>query len=382
MTGKRSKAKHRQHAVIAGLGVLVIVAGFLVMNFSSTAPERIAMPAPAPVPPATIDVQVQTSLTRDELVASTGTFAGLFTQHAPYRDSELDAYQQMSGITPNMITMFNKWDTDFRSDAADKAYARGAVPMVSWEPWASGSSNNDPAYSHQQIISGVYDEYITRYAQSVASYEKTIAIRFAHEMNGGWYPWGANVGSNTSATYAQMWQHVHDIFTANGADNVAWVWSTNVIRAVPDTKVPLVGLYPGDAYVDLVGMTAYAVGEASAAELYDPTVHVIQQFTQKRFLMTETGAKPYAGKTGFINSFFDYMAQPHIFGFVWFETDKDTGGNDYWRVEDSAENVAAYRAGGLKLVMAPSSKSTTVTVLESEGYTPAPNDIAVIPGGP
>jgi mannan endo-1,4-beta-mannosidase len=48
-------------------------------------------------------------------------------------------------------------------------------------------------------------------------------IGFAPEMNGNWYKWG---DQNTSpATWVAAWRHVVDVFRANGADNVSWLWT-------------------------------------------------------------------------------------------------------------------------------------------------------------
>jgi beta-mannanase len=47
---------------------------------------------------------------------------------------------------------------------------------------------------------------------------------------------------------------VHDLFAAAGARNVTWMWSPNVTYP---GAAPLAGLYPGDDYVDWVGLSGY-----------------------------------------------------------------------------------------------------------------------------
>ena len=41
-------------------------------------------------------------------------------------------------------------------------------------------------------------------------------LRFAHEMNGGWYRWAKGVNGNTSDQDVQAWRHLHDLFAAEG----------------------------------------------------------------------------------------------------------------------------------------------------------------------
>jgi Glycosyl hydrolase family 26 len=105
-----------------------------------------------------------------------------------------------------------------------------------------------------------------------------VIIRFCHEMNGSWsgYSPGCTVAVNgafggqpagtTCADFVAMWQHVVKVFAEQGATNARWLWCPNVMgssAATPSqsgwsdgsgtTKL----LYPGDAYVDYVGLDGY-----------------------------------------------------------------------------------------------------------------------------
>ena len=68
-----------------------------------------------------------------------------------------------------------------------------------------------------------------------------------HEMNGGWFWWGGK----PPAAFIRLWRQMFDYFTATkGLDNLLWVYSPNHGPKTAD-------YYPGDAYVDLVGLDAY-----------------------------------------------------------------------------------------------------------------------------
>ena len=54
-----------------------------------------------------------------------------------------------------------------------------------------------------------------------------------------------------------MWRHVHDVFTAQGATNVTWVWCPN-IQGPKSTS--LAEMYPGDSYVDWTCVDGYNWG--------------------------------------------------------------------------------------------------------------------------
>ncbi len=79
-------------------------------------------------------------------------------------------------------------------------------------------------------------------------------IRFAHEMNGTWYPWS---GSATASTYVAAWRHIVSLFRADGVTNVQWVWSPNVQEG---SKYPISPYFPGDEWIDYVGLDGYNWG--------------------------------------------------------------------------------------------------------------------------
>ena len=72
------------------------------------------------------------------------------------------------------------------------------------------------------IARGAQDRYIMRFARSVARFRGTVYLRYAHEMNGYWYPW-----SHGARAYRWAWRRIVRLFRAAGARNVRFVWSVN-----------------------------------------------------------------------------------------------------------------------------------------------------------
>jgi beta-mannanase len=167
-------------------------------------------------------------------------------------------------------------------------------------------------------------------------------IRFAHEMNGHWYPWASTVNGGSAKDYVAAWRHVHDVFAAHGVTNVAWVWSPNVNRYLKSVK--LKPLYPGDAYVDIVGMVGYGTQRGETFKTtFGSTISEIRTFTSKPLLITETGAaeKP-SNKPAWTASFFKALSVRHdVIGFVWFNQTK----REAWRVTTSTAALNAYKRG-------------------------------------
>jgi beta-mannanase len=62
----------------------------------------------------------------------------------------------------------------------------------------------------------------------------------------------ACLGTLGSTGYIEAWQHIWTIFRQVGASNVAFVWCPSIVS--PDFAVPY---YPGDQYVDWIGVDGY-----------------------------------------------------------------------------------------------------------------------------
>ena len=120
------------------------------------------------------------------------------------------------GRQPNVALYYSSWNERFQLGFARQAYSDGATPAVQIEPFG---------ISLDAIAAGRYDGYLRRYARQVASYGHPVIIGFAHEPDGGWYPWG--VRNCPPATWVAAWRQVVTVFRAAGAGNVIWLWTMN-----------------------------------------------------------------------------------------------------------------------------------------------------------
>jgi hypothetical protein len=170
-------------------------------------------------------------------------------------------------------------------------------------------------------------------------------LRFAHEMNGNWYPWCEAVNGNQPGDYIRAWQHVHGLFTAAGASNVNWVWVPNGGGYIDPSL-----LYPGEAFVDTVGLDAYNWGTTqawSSWQLPDAVFgpHLAQLRTVapgKQIIITETASTETGGsKPDWNTALVSYLrTQPDVSGFVWFHFNKETD----WRINSSPGSAGALSA--------------------------------------
>ncbi len=224
----------------------------------------------------------------------------------------------------------------------------GSIPVVEWGSWLYSAGVNQPTYALSRIINGSFDSYITRWAQDVKAWGHPLFICFDVEMNGAWYPWSEKVNGNKAGQFVQAWRHVHDLFTAEGVSNVSWVWSPNVENGNAN---PLTGLYPGDAYVDWVGMIGYNWGSVrpdlgwkTFAQVFGQTYADLGKLAPTKPLMiVETGSSEEGGsKAEWLTDAFSTQlpeAFPLIHAVVWFN-EPDQG--EDWRIESSKTAQAAF----------------------------------------
>lgn len=182
--------------------------------------------------------------------------------------SVLDDFQASIGGTRSATwTIWTNFNArpDFPTEAAEGARARGAVPFIWWVPGRGPGGDGDTTYSrNQNIIDGLHDAYIRQYARDAADFGTTILLRFAHQGNADYVPWGwdfSDSDDNTVATYKAMWRHVHRIFREEGADNVKWVWSIATQTCAGNCLRRPLG-YPGNSYVDFMSFTWENWGKA------------------------------------------------------------------------------------------------------------------------
>jgi mannan endo-1,4-beta-mannosidase len=314
------------------IGVMVILAAGILeyglvslVNLTGSTPAAGSVPVTASSAVAAYDVA---SLITP---AQTHKYLGVTIKGAPTSMTPIKSFAQAIGKKPNIIELYESFEDNFDASGVRTVYQYGSLPLISWEPFTVKLAS---------IAAGSQDKYLKAYAKAVRTLNLPVAITFAHEMNGNWYPWGRQAA--TAADFVTAWRHIHNVFVAAGATNVIWVWTPNVINPAP--QVPLPSVYPGDKYVDWIGMDGYFThrGQVTFATLFGPTITAVRKFTNKPMLIVETAAEPGTSRPDEIADLYDGVANtPGLLGFVWF----DNRGSANWRINDDRSAVTAFKNG-------------------------------------
>ncbi|NKX52144.1 beta-mannanase, partial [Arthrobacter deserti] len=269
---------------------------------------------------------------------------GAGTPGGPAASAELDEVAVLAGEAPSIVLSYKDFNQAPPLAELDAVRSRGAVTLLTWEPWTWGGGSEQPQFSLDRITAGDFDAYLRRWGTALAGWGHPVMLRFGHEMNGNWYPWSEGVNGNGPGDYAAAWRHVHGVLTDAGAGNITWVWNPNVPYA---GSTPLDGLYPGSGYVDAVALDGYNWGTSvpwgswtQPWQLFAGGLGQLRSLAPgKQILIAETSSAEQGGSKAAWNADLVYYlaSQPDVTAVVWFHFNKETD----WRIDSSGSSAAS-----------------------------------------
>jgi mannan endo-1,4-beta-mannosidase len=268
------------------------------------------------------------------LPAHPDSYLGAYVQGVPRSYAPLQSLAAATGTRPNVALYYSGWGEPFQTTFAQQAARHGAVPLVQIDPGETSLAS---------IADGAFDTYLESFAGAVAGFgaatKSGVIIGFGHEPNGRWYPWGYRHASPRS--FVAAWRHIVTVFRDQGADNVTWLWTVNIIDKRGGIPSPA-PWWPGARYVTWVGIDGYYLKPSwRFAPLFGPTIKVVRSLALlDPILISETAATPAAGKPAKIADVFAGIRAYGLLGLVWFDVDK----NRDWQLSGPAA-IGAFRQG-------------------------------------
>jgi hypothetical protein len=236
------------------------------------------------------------------------------------------AWSRGIGAAPQAVAKFEAFSRRRTLDEWGAETRRQGIRrmLVSWEPWTpvpaadglAAQARAQPGYRNVDIARGAQDGYILRFARSLARFRGTVYLRYAHEMNGYWYPWSTN-----PSAYRAAWRRVVRLFRVAGARNVRFVWSVNPNLYEPEARWlrNLWRYWPGRRYVDAVGTTMIDFGGAKdyAVARFVPRFRALHRTFGAPVVLTETNTQWY-GRLGWLRDLRQALAgMPWIRALMW-----------------------------------------------------------------
>lgn len=189
-------------------------------------------------------------------------------------DQSLVAFESYIGKSVPIHAMFWGWDSPFPQTTTG---SRGKTLLIFWEPW----------FGYDQINNGSQDVYITQFAQGAKAYGYPVILAPLDEFNLDSVPWGNTVGTNTPQGFIAAWKRIRNIFSSVNASNVKFGLVYNNV-SIPTASYA--SFYPGDAYVDYVGIDGFNFGGQTFAQVFSAAIQEVKAVSTKPVWIFSTGS--------------------------------------------------------------------------------------------
>ena len=221
---------------------------------------------------------------------STGMYFGAFLEQDPLYESmnstlgnKYEDFNTLVGKDHSTFYVYHRYGQPFPFAIAERVKEAGGALQIAMEPHNGLAEVNNK------------DGYLKQFKQAAKESGIPIFMRFASEMNGDWVKWGEN-----PKLYIEKFQLVAKELSTEDS-NIAMVWAPN---SMPSATIH--DYYPGDAYVDWIGMNVYSnpynngnynlsTKEVNPLTFLDT---VYDKYPNKPMMIAEFGASHYSIASG------------------------------------------------------------------------------------
>lgn len=188
------------------------------------------------------------------IIHADGSRFGAYDPYGDFKDEKGD-------VTEHLFLPWEDVDLSALGLADDYAFERGRKLLITIEPWSWDLDWNVSSNQlRQRILSGHYDANMQAICDAVSDFKCPITIRWAHEMEN---PFGRFTWSLwPPADYIAAFQRMHAIVKKT-LPNANMMWSPRGEKGLQD-------YYPGDEFVDIVGLSVFGYEEFDKVEFGQP----------------------------------------------------------------------------------------------------------------
>jgi cellulose synthase (UDP-forming) len=267
-------------------------------------------------------------------------------------NTEIGDAEKLIGQPFDIASTYVAWGPEsidhFPKEQLDSLISQGKIPMITWEPWTETfpwtHEQNLPLAKNEgifrNIAAGAFDYYIIEFARKMRELRSPVFLRFGHEMDNPQYPWSEN-GKLAPKDFIEAWRRIRTLCNQQGASNITFVYN-------PWRGEAMDRYYPGDQYVDWIGLTLLNYGKAGRDRQWHDFESLYEEFHRhakiyaKPVMLAEFGSTPYGGDAGsWLADAFEKIGTtyPQIRAAVLFHTDNDKNWATNWRPDPSATGI-------------------------------------------
>jgi hypothetical protein len=143
------------------------------------------------------------------------------------------------------------------ADRINKVLDAGYIPLITLEDHFVNPKPNTKQPNLYSITEGHFDSFFKDWAKQIKLAKGQVLLRILHEFNGDWYPWCTINNDKNPEMVIKAFRHIHTIFKSEQVSNVKFVWCPNSMSIPQEKWNFIMEAYPGDQYVDYVGLDIY-----------------------------------------------------------------------------------------------------------------------------
>jgi hypothetical protein len=181
------------------------------------------------------DAALPTALARAPFEPARGCYVGAYIDLDHTVAGDIDTFEKLVGKKHASYFRYVGYGAPFPYKWVRDLAAKGAAAHIAWEPNSGLADVKD-------------DDYLRGWAEAARRSGCVVFLRYASEMNGTWQAYSGN-----PEEYVAKWRIVYNVMHQT-APNVVMIWCP---FSEPQRTIPM--YYPGDDYVDWVGVNIYSV---------------------------------------------------------------------------------------------------------------------------
>ena len=233
-------------------------------------------------------------------------------------DLELIGLQPEGKFLDNFINQF--------AEKVIEAHKNGSIITFTWH-FVNPNRNREFNGVVENLLEGgrfraLFLERLNRAARLfhklVDANGKSIPVLFRpwHEMNGDFFFWGT--GFRTTSQYIQLWKDTVTILSENhNVHNLLYVYAPNFVG----NRAEYLRNYPGDAFVDLLGIDVYDFRNRSFLTTAIRNLQIVEEIATEKnmlFALTETGLTNVVEYTWWTESLYKVIRSSSVsYAMIW-----------------------------------------------------------------
>lgn len=184
--------------------------------------------------------------------------------------SDKEMWSKINGMERNLdyefgILLKYLWlGEEFPRNILEEAYGdRKIVEFTLQTMWDIRPGTADKNTSNSalfDILRGEYDDALKEYAEQFKAFGHPVLFRLNNEMNGTWTLYSGIADMCDPDLFISAWRYMYEFFEREGVDNLIWIFNPHDRSYPPLNWNNQVAYYPGDEYVQLIGITGYNNG--------------------------------------------------------------------------------------------------------------------------